>query len=189
MEVKMVRVSDLKPYPKNAKKHPAEQITHVANSIQRFGWQQPLVIDGKNNIVIGHCRLLAAKELKQIEVPCVVADTLTEEEAKSLRLADNKTNESEWDFDLLGVELDGIFDIDMSQFGFGNLDLIDANLEADRAGASPWERMGGSAQDGVLFQFGDITCRLPSSIYDDFNMALGDNEVTEWVAQKISSLF
>jgi hypothetical protein len=108
----------LKPYEKNAKKHPAEQVEHIANSIREFGFRQPLVIDKDNVLVIGHGRLLAAKKLGLDTVPCVRADDLTDEQIKALRLADNKTNESEWDFDLLGDELDDILKIDMSMFGF-----------------------------------------------------------------------
>lgn len=118
IKIEYLSVDSLKPYEKNAKKHPAEQVEHIANSIREFGFRQPLVIDKENVLVIGHGRLLAAKKLGLDAVPCVRADDLTEEQIKALRLADNKTNESEWDFDLLGSELDDIFDIDMEQFGF-----------------------------------------------------------------------
>ena len=118
LKIEYLPVGSLKPYEKNAKKHPAEQVEHIANSIREFGFRQPLVIDKDNVLVIGHGRLLAAKKLGLDTVPCVRADDLTDEQIKALRLADNKTNESEWDFDLLGGELDDIFDIDMEQFGF-----------------------------------------------------------------------
>lgn len=116
-------VEEIRPYEKNAKKHPDEQIERIANSIREFGWQQPLVVDKNDVLVIGHGRLLAAKKLGLKTVPVIKAEDLTDEQIRALRLADNKTNESEWDFDLLGGELDGIFDIDMSKFGF--------NLEED----------------------------------------------------------
>ena len=92
----------------------------VANSIKEFGWKQPLVIDPKTmEIVVGHTRWKAAKKLGMKTVPCIMADDLTEEQIKAYRLADNKTNElAEWDFDLLGEELDGILDLDMTDFGF-----------------------------------------------------------------------
>lgn len=118
LKIEYLPVGSLKPYEKNAKKHPAEQVEHIANSIREFGFRQPLVIDKDNVLVIGHGRLLAAKKLGFDTVPCVRADDLTDEQIKALRLSDNKTNESEWDFDLLGGELDDIFDIDMSEFGF-----------------------------------------------------------------------
>lgn len=116
MEIREVEISSLKPYPKNAKQHDAKQIANVANSIKRFGWQQPLVIDDAGVVVIGHCRLLAAKKLGLKTVPVTVASGLTEDEIRELRIADNKTNESPWDFELLQEDLEGLefegFDFD-----------------------------------------------------------------------------
>lgn len=101
MELKMMKLRDLHPYPKNAKKHPQEQIKNVAESIKEFGWQQPIVVDENNVIIIGHCRYQAAKLLGLETVPVHVAEGLDENQANKLRLLDNKTNESEWDLDLL----------------------------------------------------------------------------------------
>ena len=101
MELKIMNLRDLKPYPKNAKKHPQEQIKNVAESIKEFGWQQPIVVDEQNVIIIGHCRYQAAKLLKLETVPVHVAEGLDENQVNKLRLLDNKTNESEWDLDLL----------------------------------------------------------------------------------------
>jgi len=101
-------IGDLKPYPQNAKKHDQKQIDNVANSIRRFGWQQPIVIDRDDVVVIGHCRLLAAKKLGLETVPVTVADDLTPDEIKELRIADNKTNESPWDFDTLQLDVEGL---------------------------------------------------------------------------------
>lgn len=116
MEIREVDIGSLKPYPKNAKQHDAKQIANVANSIKRFGWQQPLVIDDAGVVVIGHCRLLAAKKLGLKTVPVTVASGLTEDEIRELRIADNKTNESPWDFELLQEDLEGLefegFDFD-----------------------------------------------------------------------------
>ena len=128
MQITEINVNDIKPYAKNAKKHPAEQVEHIANSIREFGFRQPLVIDKDNVLVIGHGRLAAAKRLGYDTVPCVMADDLTDDQIKALRLADNKTNESDWDFDFLDIELDDI-DIDMSQFGFDLGDDADETPE------------------------------------------------------------
>lgn len=131
MNIQQISINDLKPYPQNAKKHPSEQVEHIANSIREFGFQQPIVVDKDNVVVIGHGRLLAAKKLNMDSVPCVRADDLTDEQIKALRLADNKTNESEWDFDLLDMELSDI-EIDMEQFGFEKEEKeekIDAEVE------------------------------------------------------------
>ena len=109
-------IDELIPYSQNAKKHDERQIRNVANSIKRFGWRQPVVVDNDGVIVIGHCRVLAAKELGLDKVPVTVADDLTEDEIKELRIADNKTNESPWDFDMLQMDMEGLkfegFDFD-----------------------------------------------------------------------------
>ncbi len=118
MEVKIISIDDVKPYSKNPRIND-NAVEYVANSINEFGFKQPIVIDKNNVIIAGHTRLKAAKKLGLLEVPCIYADDLTDEQVKAYRLADNKVAEiSEWDFDLLGEELDGIFDIDMSDFGF-----------------------------------------------------------------------
>ena len=119
MEVVYLSPGNLKPYHKNAKKHPDDQVEHIANSIREFGFRQPIVVDENNVVVIGHGRLLAAKKLGLDQVPVVRADDLTEAQINALRLADNKTNESEWDLLTLDAELaDLSLDFDMSKFGF-----------------------------------------------------------------------
>ena len=118
MEIVMRKVSELTPYGLNAKKHDDTQVANVANSIKRFGWQQPIVIDEQGVVVIGHCRLMAAKKLKLKEVPVTVASGLTEDEIKELRIADNKTNESPWDLGLLAEDIEGL-DFSGFDFAFG----------------------------------------------------------------------
>ncbi len=113
METIKKLVGDLKPYERNAKKHDETQIKNVMESIKQFGFVQPIVIDKDNVVIIGHCRLIAAKRLQMREVDCVVADNLTQEQVDKLRLLDNKLNESEWDIDLL---LEDIPELDFSDF-------------------------------------------------------------------------
>lgn len=116
--------AELKPYAKNTKRHDEKQITAVANSIREFGFVQPIVIDKSGTIVIGHCRYEAAKKLGIDKVPCVIADDLTEQEIDALRLVDNKTNESHWDYDILGEEIGEIPDIDFTDYNFGDFELL-----------------------------------------------------------------
>lgn len=118
MQIKEIGLSELIPYEKNSKKHPEKQVQQIANSLREFGWQQPIVIDKDNVVVIGHGRLMAAKQLGMDTVPCVLADELTPEQIRGLRLADNKLNESEWDFEFLEEELAAINELDMEDFGF-----------------------------------------------------------------------
>ena len=118
LEIKMLKLSDLKPYEKNPRKND-DTAKYVAESIKSFGFKVPIVIDKDNVIVAGHTRYKAAKNLKLKEVPCIIADDLTDKQIKAYRLADNKVAEmSEWDFDLLNEELDSLFNFDMTVFGF-----------------------------------------------------------------------
>lgn len=118
MQVVEKKIAQIKPYEKNPRKND-NAVDAVANSIREFGFKVPVVIDKDGVIVCGHTRYKAAKKLGLEVVPCVVADDLTDEQIKAYRLADNKVSElAEWDIDLLGEELDGIFDIDMGDFGF-----------------------------------------------------------------------
>jgi DNA modification methylase len=100
MEIKQLKTSEVKPYSKNAKKHPKKQVEQVAASIKEFGFNQPIVVDKDNIIIVGHGRFEAAKLLKLEQVPTVMVD-LTEEQARAYRLADNKLNESDWEMDLV----------------------------------------------------------------------------------------
>lgn len=115
MNIVQRKVSELVPYSKNAKKHDKTQIANVAESIKQYGFVQPLVIDKDGVIVIGHCRALAAKKLGMETVPCVCVEDLTPEQVNALRLVDNKSNESDWDLDLLADELS---ELDLSAFEF-----------------------------------------------------------------------
>ena len=115
MQIIQKKLADIVPYANNTKKHDETQIKNVAESIKKYGWVQPIVIDNDGTIVIGHCRALAAERLGIKEVPCVVVSDLTEDEINALRIVDNKTNESPWDFDLLSAELP---EIDLSDFDF-----------------------------------------------------------------------
>ncbi len=118
MKIEYMQVATLRRYNNNTKDHPESQVREIANSIEKFGFHQPIVVDRNNVIVIGHGRLEAAKMLHLREVPVTVIDDLTEEEINALRLVDNKLNESGWDFSALEAELASIDGIDMSDFGF-----------------------------------------------------------------------
>ena len=113
-----MNVNDLIPYENNPRKND-DAVDKVALSISAFGFRVPLVIDKNNVIVTGYTRLKSAKKLGMTEVPCIVADDLTDEQIKAFRLADNKVAEfSEWDDEKLMKELEALGDIDMSLYGF-----------------------------------------------------------------------
>ena len=108
MNIVEVKLKDIKPFVGNAKKHDKTQVDNVARSIQEFGFQQPVVLDKTNTVIIGHCRIAAAKKLKLEEVPCVYYENEDPEQINKLRLLDNKLNESEWDLQLVGEQIEGL---------------------------------------------------------------------------------
>lgn len=163
------KTAELVPYDKNAKLHDEKQIKNVANSISRFGWQQPIVIDENGVVVIGHCRLEAAKKLKLKEVPVTVASGLTDDEIKELRIADNKTNESPWDLGLLAEDIEGLsfdgFDFEMPDVEIGG-GMDDKNIVEDDFDAQlPQEP---KAKVGDIYQLGRhrLMCGSSTSVDD-----------------------
>lgn len=119
MKLRTIPIKNLKMYGKNPRNN-SKAVGLVANSIREFGFKVPLVVDKDNVIVCGHTRLQAAIKLKMTEVPCIVADDLTDKQLQAFRLADNKVAEkSTWDYKLLESEIDDLADtFDMSDFGF-----------------------------------------------------------------------
>ena len=125
-----MKLSEIKPYPKNAKKHPDKQIKQIADSIREFGFNQQIVVDKDNTIIVGHGRYEAAKLLKLEEVPVTQVD-LNEEKAKAYRLADNKLNESEWEMDLVIEELKGLSAEMLDLTGFDRDLIIEPDAKDD----------------------------------------------------------
>jgi DNA modification methylase len=155
MDVTSQLISSIKPYSKNAKKHPKEQVQQIADSIREFGMNQPLVVDKDNVLIVGHGRLEAAKLLGMTHVP-VLTTNLTEEQAKSYRLADNKLNESDWDMKLVIEELRDLITIpnlvDLTGF---SPDLVLENDEQD----DDTPELGATTDTkiGDVFQLGEHT--------------------------------
>lgn len=131
MEIIMKRLDELKPYGKNPRKNDAA-VPKVMESIQKFGFKVPLVISSDGEIITGHTRYKASKNLGLESVPCVVADDLSDDEIKAFRLADNKVSEfSVWDYDLLGGELSELADsFDMGDLGF-SMDMSELEHQWD----------------------------------------------------------
>ncbi|MEZ2310764.1 ParB/Srx family N-terminal domain-containing protein [Paraburkholderia sp. RCC_158] len=135
------KVASLIPYAKNVKKHDDAQVAKIVESIQQFGWTQPIVIDVHGEIIAGHGRRLAAIKLGREDVPVVVISGLTDEEKRALRLADNRTNEGGIDTlmfrdEVGGLEalLTGIFDTKELEFSAADLgELNDAAFVPDVA--------------------------------------------------------
>lgn len=127
LKIKEINISSLKYYERNTKKHPKEQIKKIANSIKEFGFNVPILADKENNIIAGHGRVLASKELGIKKVPIIRIEHLTPKQVKAFRIADNKVTESEWDYDFLKDELSDLktegFDLEL--IGFSDEEMGD----------------------------------------------------------------
>lgn len=130
MEIVSKKISEIKPYDRNPRKND-EAVQYVANSIKEFGFKVPIVIDKNGIIVAGHTRYRASKQLGMKEVPCIIADDLTDEQVKAFRLADNKVAEySLWDYEKLSKELEELNEkFNFEDFGFDTEDYVFNTLE------------------------------------------------------------
>ena len=153
MQIITKKLSEIHPYANNPRKND-QAVDAVASSIREFGFKVPVVIDKNGEIIAGHTRYKAAKKLKLKEIPCIIADDLTEEQIKAFRLADNKVGElAEWDLDMLDIELDEITEIDMEQFGFYMPDMeSEAEAIEDDFDATPPEEP--VARFGQIYKLG-----------------------------------
>lgn len=128
MEIKTWPIAKLIPFHNNSRVHDEKNLKAISASVDRFSWLQPIVVDKEGVIIMGHGRREAALQLGMTEVPVLVADWLTENEAAAAREADNMTQDlSFFDMDLLNANLEEIdwLDIDMTEFGF----KLDDDLE------------------------------------------------------------
>ena len=128
-------IKELKPYKKNAKKHPKEQVERIANSIKEFGFfeHRAVAIDREDNVIEGHGRILAARRAGLTQVPTICLDDMTEEQIKAWRLIENKTAESSYDEAMISKEIEELLqsDIDMEAFGFSVDILEDETIEIE----------------------------------------------------------
>ena len=135
-DVTAVDPDELIPYGNNVKAHPDDQVKKIASSIKNYGWDQPIVVDGSNEIIKGHGRLQAAQLLGLEQVPVIVREDLTEAEARASRIADNKTAESEWLDEELETEIDVLAqddEIDMDSLGFDDSEIDDLLNQSEQS--------------------------------------------------------
>jgi ParB-like chromosome segregation protein Spo0J len=155
MKIVNKKIEELKPYENNPRFND-EAVEQVANSIKEFGFKVPMVIDKNNVIVAAHTRYKASLELGLKEVPCIVADDLTEEQIKAFRLADNKVSElAQWNYDLLDEELQELLDFNMEDFGF-SIQIEDIDIMNNGSYEEPEEKIAvelDERNDYVVLQF------------------------------------
>ncbi len=137
-------LSSIKPYDKNNRKHNETQVDRIAKSIKEFGFNQPIVVDEDDTILVGHGRLEASIKLKLKEVPVLRLKGLKESQKKAYRILDNKLqNDSEWDFDNVNLELGFLEDdgFDLKEWGLDELRLGEVEgKEFDESIADGMER-------------------------------------------------
>ena len=180
MKIEQIRIEDLRPYERNARRHEAADVAAIARSIEAFGFNDPVGVWGPQNIIVeGHGRVMAAKQLGLTEVPCIRLDSLTDEQRRAYALAHNKTAElSTWDAELLPLELEDLPMIDMAGFGFDIGKVTDSWFQER-------ERMDTSRQEGNddynefldKFELKKTTddCYTPDLVYE---------AVAEWVVKE-----
>ena len=152
MKIHLTDIEDIKPYNKNPRKISDKAVDMVATSIKEFGFQQPIVVDMKDEIVVGHTRYQASKKLKLKKVPVVRGD-FTDEQAKAYRIADNRINEETgWDYNFLQEELNNLLDLD-----------VDLNLTGFT-----------SEELDSMFAKEEITIEDPIEITEDENHLMND---------------
>ena len=137
-QMELVPTDRLIPYVNNARTHSAEQVNKLRASLREFGFVNPVIVDRDLNVIAGHGRILAAKEEKIPEVPCVYVDYLTEAQKKAYILADNRmAMDAGWDEELLRVEIEALqaeaFDVSLT--GFDEKDITDLFKDTDGTGA------------------------------------------------------
>ena len=126
MEIVNKKVIDLVPYANNSRTHTEYQISQIANSIKKFGFTNPILIDSNNTIIAGHGRLEAVKLLGHEEVPCIAITGLSKSQIRALIIADNKLAlNASWNFQTLNEEIKNLKEeeFDLNILGFADLEL------------------------------------------------------------------
>lgn len=200
MQIISKKIEEIKEYENNPRNND-NAVEYVARSIKDFGFKIPIIVDKNNVIVAGHTRYKAAKELNLTEVPCIVADDLTDEQIKAFRLVDNKSAElAEWNLELLNIELENIHDIDMNLYNFELSELLDNVIEDDYEIELPEEP---KTKHGDIYKLGnhylmcgdstkesDVAKLMNNNKADLFltdppyNVALGNHDTPETARQR-----
>ncbi len=182
--VEMLATADLRPWLKNARTHSRKQIRQIADSIERFGFTNPVLIDNNNAILAGHGRVAAAELLGMSEVPCLRIETMTPEEKRAYVIADNKLAlNAGWDEDMLGEELKALLDLDLD-FDIGITGFSIPEIEAWLMELGPEEP--GDPADDILPDRGPSP--LPSRRHLAAGAAPADLRQILWIADTVAAL-
>lgn len=185
-DMQLIPISELVPYVNNARTHSPEQVLKLRASLREFGFVSPVIIDKDKNILVGHGRVQAAKEEGITEVPCVIADYLTDAQKKAYILADNRLAlDAGWDEELLRIEIEALqgADFDLSLMGFDDAELsalFDLGTEAvqDDFDESGELEKPAITRNGDVWQIGKhkVIC-ADSTLPETYQTLLGDTKV------------
>lgn len=107
MQIEQIPINELTPYTRNSRTHSAAQVDQIASSITEFGFCNPVLIDAQGEIIAGHGRVMAAKQLNIEQIPCIRLGHLTDAQKRAYVIADNKLAENAgWDEELLALEIE-----------------------------------------------------------------------------------
>ncbi|WP_297505581.1 site-specific DNA-methyltransferase [Ferrovum sp.] len=160
LQIEQRSIDVLIPYARNAKQHSDAQVAQIAASIREFGWGAPILVDGRNNVIAGHGRLLAARKLGLSEVPVVPLTHLTDTQRKALILADNKIGENAtWDDELLALELAELqeagFDLELTGFTSEEWDTLINGEESSKEGLTDEDAVS-EVTENPISKSGDV---------------------------------
>lgn len=188
-KIEEIEIAKLKPYVKNAKKHGAAQVEKLKASIQEFGFLTPCLIDKEFNLIAGHGRLAAAKELQLEKVPCVFVEGLSDDQRRAYILADNRLGElGEWDMELVSEELkalnDNGFTLELTGFEFDDItsddiDFSDLDEKANKIEEEAPEES--TTKSGQIFKLGNHLLMCGDSAKDDDLKKLMGKELADLV--------
>ena len=176
MQVEQLKVGDLIPYVNNSRTHSDEQVMQVASSIKEFGFTNPILIDDDGGIIAGHGRLMAAKKLGLVEVPCIRLGHLTEAQKKAYVIVDNKLAlNAGWNNEALKIEIEALQELDF------NIDLIGFNFDELEALINP--------NDGIV-DFSEKNKELDLDNFNDemqmkFNFA---KDQYDFISERLSNI-
>lgn len=167
IKIDYVKIGELREYSSNPKIHEEKQIQQIAKSIERFGFNNPILVDERSEVIAGHGRLLAAKLLKLETVPVVRLIHLSEAEKRAYRIADNKLSENgRWDTDLLKLEFSEIeklalnledeLNLDITGFDFKEIDVLLAEDKPNERADEKLNFVPYVAENEIVSQHGDV---------------------------------
>jgi DNA modification methylase len=161
--VETISLEELRPWPRNARTHSRKQIRQIAESIRRFGFTNPVLIDGENRILAGHGRVEAAREIGMTTAPCLRVDHMSAAEKRAYVLADNKLAlNAGWDEELLALELKELmsadieFSVDVTGFSIAEVDQLIDGLVPEEPGDPADDDLSNMSEVPARCQPGDV---------------------------------